>query len=144
VNPGGIYTHIQILGDGVFASFRSSCALALTGYCFTSRTYCGSQSALYGLPPTCNAYPIAILLQAYCAIYAPPPTLLVYAIHHTILVMEMSCKGQVQTGSIHIYRYSEMAFLRRFARAARRWPIAKSASLFNEKQVLLKVPCVPK
>jgi len=44
-------------------------------------------------PPTCRAYPIAILLHDYCAIYDPPPTPLLYAIHHTILVMAMSCKG---------------------------------------------------
>jgi len=45
-------------------------------------------------PPTCNAYHIAILLHAHCAIYAPPPTLPLYAIHHTILAMTISCKGQ--------------------------------------------------
>jgi len=28
---------------------------------------------------------------------SPPPTRLVYAIHHTIFVMAISCKGQVQT-----------------------------------------------
>ena len=47
-------------------------------------------------PPTCKAYPIAILLHAHCAIYALPPTPLLYAIHHTILVMAISCKGQAQ------------------------------------------------
>jgi len=45
-------------------------------------------------PPTCTAYPIAILLHDYCVIYDPPPTPLLYAIHHTILVMTISCKGQ--------------------------------------------------
>jgi len=35
-------------------------------------------------PPTCNAYPIVILLHGHCVIYAPPMTLPVYAIHHTI------------------------------------------------------------
>jgi len=47
-------------------------------------------------PPTCNAYRIAILLHAHChcAIYAPPPTLPLYAIHHTILLMAVSRKGQ--------------------------------------------------
>jgi len=45
-------------------------------------------------PNTCKAYPIAILLHAHCAIYAPPPTSLFYAIHHTISVMAISCKGQ--------------------------------------------------
>jgi len=45
-------------------------------------------------PPTCNTYPGAIVLDARCAIYAPPPTLPVYAIHHTISVMAILCKGQ--------------------------------------------------
>jgi len=41
-----------------------------------------------------NAHTIAMLLHDYCAIYAPLPTSLVYAIHHTILVVAISCKGQ--------------------------------------------------
>jgi len=45
-------------------------------------------------PPTCNAYSIAIRVHNVCAIYDPPPTPLVYAIHDTILVMTISCKGQ--------------------------------------------------
>ena len=44
-------------------------------------------------PPTCEAYPIAILLHDHYAIYAPIPTPPVNAIHHTMLVMAMSCKG---------------------------------------------------
>jgi len=39
----------------------------------TSKLYCGSLSSLYCHPPTCNAYPIAILLHAH-AQYTPPPT----------------------------------------------------------------------
>jgi len=62
-------------------------------HCFTSKLYCGSQSSVHP-PPTCNTYPIAILLHGHCAIYAPPPTPPVYATHHTILVMAISCKGQ--------------------------------------------------
>jgi len=45
------------------------------------------------LPPTCNAYPIAILSHAHCAIYGHPPSLPFYAIYHTILVTAISCKG---------------------------------------------------
>jgi len=45
-------------------------------------------------PFTCKAYPIATLMHGHCAIYAPPPTHPVYAIHHTILAMAISCKGQ--------------------------------------------------
>jgi len=53
-------------------------------------------------PPTCKTYLIAILLQDHCAIYAPPPTLPFYAMHHTILVMAISCKGQEPgTGLFH-------------------------------------------
>ena len=45
-------------------------------------------------PPICTARTIAMLLHVHCAIYDAPPTLLVYAIHHTILAMAISCKGQ--------------------------------------------------
>jgi len=34
-----------------------------------------------------------IRLRDFCAIYIPPPTLPLYAIHHTTLVMTISCKG---------------------------------------------------
>jgi len=37
----------------------------------------------------------AIPLRDFCAIYVPPPTLPLYAIHHAILVMTISCKGKV-------------------------------------------------
>jgi len=50
-------------------------------------------------PPTCNARTIAMLLHVYCAIYDAPPTPLLYAIHHTILAMAISCKGQASGGS---------------------------------------------
>jgi len=53
-----------------------------------------SSVARLHLRSTCKAYPIAILLHDHCAIYAPPATPLLYAIHHTILVMARSCKGQ--------------------------------------------------
>jgi len=49
-------------------------------------------------PPTCIAHTIALLLHDYCAIYDSPPTPLVYAIHHTILVMAILCKGQAVEG----------------------------------------------
>ena len=67
--------------------------LAFTRYCFTLKLYCGSISSFYCLPPTCNAYPIAILLHTHCAIYVPPPTLPLYPTQHTILVMAISCIG---------------------------------------------------
>ena len=75
--------------------------LAFTRYCSTSKLYCGSQSPWHCPPPTCKAYPIAILLHDHCAMYVPPPTLLSYAMDHTILVMAISCKGQFATRRAH-------------------------------------------
>ena len=69
--------------------------LNFTIYCFISKLYCGSLSSFYCPPPTRNAYPVAILLHDHCAMYGSPPTLTFYAIHHTPLVMAISCKGQV-------------------------------------------------
>jgi len=46
------------------------------------------------LPPTCKPYHITILLHHHCAIYAPPTDPPFYNIHHTILVIAISCKGQ--------------------------------------------------
>jgi len=46
-------------------------------------------------PPTCKAYPIAILLHGHCAIYAPPtPNSPLYATHHTLLGMAILCIGK--------------------------------------------------
>jgi len=58
---------------------------------------CVHESIICVLPPsTCIARSIAILLHVYCPIYVrrplDPPV--VYAIHHTILVMAISCKGR--------------------------------------------------
>jgi len=41
---------------------------------------------------------VAIALHDFCARYTPPPTLLLYAIYHTILVMAISCEGQIPVG----------------------------------------------
>jgi len=71
--------------------------LALTRHCFTSNLDGGSLYSLCCSPPTCNAYPIAIILQDLCTIYAPPPTPPLYAIHHTILGMVILCNGQLVT-----------------------------------------------
>jgi len=47
------------------------------------------------LPPPIRITPTtAIRLRDCCAIYILPPTLPSYAIHHTILVKAISCKGQ--------------------------------------------------
>jgi len=67
------------------------------------RLLCTKQSSLFVLPPpTCIAHTIAILLHVYCAIYDAPPAPLVYATHHTILVIAISCKGQVTTPTVRI------------------------------------------
>jgi len=63
--------------------------------------------------PTRKAYPMAILLHDHCGVYAPPPTSPLYAIHHTILAMSISWKGQapVQCGAYADSRDSSAAIL---------------------------------
>jgi len=67
---------------------------AFTRYCFTSKLYCGSLSSFHWPPPPAKP----TLLQYYCTPNAqytnPSPTPRVYAIHRTILVMAISCKGE--------------------------------------------------
>ena len=46
-------------------------------------------------PAICKAYPIAILVHGHCAIDAFLPTPLLYALHHTILAITISCRGQL-------------------------------------------------
>jgi len=59
------------------------------------RGFCARVNHPFIPPPTCIARTIAILLHVHCAIYDALPTPLVYAIHHTILPMAISCKGQI-------------------------------------------------
>ena len=59
------------------------------------RGLCARINDLVSAPPTRIAHTIALRLHDYCAIYGPPPPPLVHAIHHTILVMAISCKGQL-------------------------------------------------
>jgi len=54
--------------------------------------------------PICIAHSNAILLHDDCAIYDSPPTPLVYAIHHTQLVLAISCKGTSVSPSAPPYR----------------------------------------
>jgi len=69
--------------------------LASTRYSFTPSLSCTSQSSVYC--PTSSA--LLTLLQCYCTTRAqhttPHPTPLVYTIHHTLLTMAISCKGQI-------------------------------------------------
>jgi len=71
-----------------------SCRLAFTRYCFYSEAFVHESIIRVLPPPTCIARTIAILLQVDRAIYDAPPTPLFYAIHHTILVMTISCTCQ--------------------------------------------------
>jgi len=71
--------------------------LVFTRYCFTSTLYCGSQSSFLVPFPTYKACPIAMLLHDYCAIYDPPATPLVHAMHDIVLAMAISCEGQPAT-----------------------------------------------
>jgi len=74
---------------------RICCGLAFTRYCFASKLYCERPSSFYCHPPPAKP----TLLQYYCttiARYTPLPTSPpVYAIHRTVLVMAISCNGQV-------------------------------------------------
>jgi len=62
-------------------------------FCFEAVIH---ESIIFVLPsPTCIAHNSVVLLHDYCAIYDPPRPPLAYTIHHTILAMTISCKGQI-------------------------------------------------
>ena len=78
------------------------CELAFTRYCFTSTRLCTNQSSFHSSGPPA----LPTLLQYYRTTirqYTTPPTPLLYAIHHPILVIRISCKGQVVRGRCHTY-----------------------------------------
>ena len=75
-------------GDAAAAAAKVGVSLYKILFYFTAVLW--SISSFYCHHPTRNAYHIAVLLHAHCAIYAPPPTLPLYAIHHTILMMAIS------------------------------------------------------
>jgi len=87
-------------GPAVVASASPLWCLPFTRYYFTSKRLCGSPSSLH--PPLHLHCPhtIAILLRDYCAIYDLSPAPLLGAIHHTILAMAISCKGQCDTARV--------------------------------------------
>jgi len=73
-----------------------SCSiLAFTRDSFTSRLLCTNQPSVHSLPPpTCIAHPGAIRFHNYWTVYDFLLTSRLYAIHRTILIMAISCKGQ--------------------------------------------------
>jgi len=69
--------------------------LAFTRWCLTSSRVCTNQSFFHSSGPPA----LPTVLQYYCTTIAqyttpPSPTPLFYAIHHTILLITISCKGQ--------------------------------------------------
>ena len=68
--------------------------LAVTRYSFTSRRLCTNQSSFHSPRPPA----LATLLQYKCTTVgqytSPPPTSLLYAAYHAILVITISCKDQ--------------------------------------------------
>jgi len=101
-----IYTYINIyiyIGRGGTSSalrVLASRDFVFTRYCFPLKLYCGSQSSFHC--PTPPAKPT--LLQYECTIiaqYTPPHRPTPPLCHTcTILMMAISCKGQVETGSL--------------------------------------------
>ena len=73
------------------------------GVCDTPELWCGAAGlcarvrACAGAAESLHTYTYihAMLLHDDCAIYDPPPTLLLHTIHHIKWVWEISCKGQV-------------------------------------------------
>ena len=72
----------------------STTSLGLYKILFYFESFVHKSIVLSFLPPTCVALTVAILLHDYCKIYDPPSTFLVYATHHTIFAITISCKGQ--------------------------------------------------
>ena len=73
---------------------RPTCALAFTGYCFTLKLYCGSQSSFHCPPPLLQSLSYCNTIARPMRNMQPPTAPLLYAIHHTILAIAISCKGR--------------------------------------------------
>ena len=63
------------------------------------------------LPPIYIAHTVAILSHDWWAIYDPSSTFLLYPIHHTILVITISCKGQALTSNMELSLYTILVSL---------------------------------
>ena len=81
-------------------------------------------------PPTCNAFPIIILSHDHRAMYALPPSLPLYAIYHTILVMAISCKGQNYIGLLHAVGLASCSPLIPFPSPASGWDATASCMVY--------------
>jgi len=63
------------------------------------------ESIILVLPsPTGIAHNSAVILHVYGATYDPPRSPLAYAMHHTILAMAISCKGEHSLRLVHSAR----------------------------------------
>ena len=87
--------------------------MAFTRQCFTSKLLCTNQSSFNcPLPPALPA-----LLQYVCTSIAqymtPPPPFPVYTIHHIILVIAISCKGQAAPhSSMSVFGFTRIRLTR--------------------------------
>ena len=81
------HKHLTRRRQGCMAAWRLQDIVVLRGVC--ART-----NHLFMAPPHSHYLTIALLLRDHCAMRRPSPTPPVYAIHHTILVMAISFKGQ--------------------------------------------------
>ena len=85
-----IYVYVYIY---IARGFACRVWLGLDQIFFHVLGFCARINPPFMPPPACIAHMVAILWQYYCAIFDPPPTPRVYAIHHTILCIAISCKG---------------------------------------------------
>jgi len=103
LHPRNTWIPIQHLGT------PAACALAFTRYLFTSRLLCTNQPSFHSpCPPA-----LPTLVQYYCTTIGqyttPRPTSRLCAIHHTRLVITISCKCQrarvPKSGASYLYIY---------------------------------------
>jgi len=101
-----VYIYVRIRPPRLRATASSSPAGDITTYPLPKKNY--FEAFVHELivrllpPPTCIALTIAILLHVHCALYDAPPTPLVYTIHRTVLVMAISCKGQITISIVKV------------------------------------------
>jgi len=88
VNPGNA---IVTAGTDIAVTWPLQDIVSLCSF------YVGVNPHFIAPPRTCITRTIAILLHVYCARHNAPPTPPLYAIHYTILIMAISCKGQAVT-----------------------------------------------